>query len=183
VTSGAGDPRAAAELLPIVYEELRRLAAARLARDGAACSLEPTALVHEAYLRLLGPAGTREISCNGRGHFFAAAAVAMRRILVERAFHRAAGRRALEHAATALPDTGIGGLSESEVLDLDQALNEMEQAHPRRFRVVMARFFAGLSVEDAAKALEISEPTVKRDWNFARVWLLERLDGDHTSAG
>jgi RNA polymerase sigma factor (TIGR02999 family) len=156
-----------------VYEELRRLARARMAKEkgrGAGFTLQPTALVHEAYMRLIGSA---DVKWNGRGHFFGAAASAMRRILVERARHRdrvkhGGGRQRVEleeHAAMSdepEPD---------ELLALDEGLNKLERQDKRKADVVMLRYFAGLSVEDTATALGVSEATVKNDWTFARAWL------------
>lgn len=166
--AAGGDARASNQLLPLVYEELRKLAAARMAKEpnaAAGFTLEPTALVHEAYLRLVGPGDVR---WNSRGHFFGAAALAMRRILVERARSRkgARGRRA---------DVEIEALAAEpepeQMIAVDEALAKLEQTDKRKYDVVMLRYFAGLSVENTAEALGISPATVKNDWAFARAWL------------
>ena len=167
-----GDPHAAAELLPLVYEELRKLAAARLAQEKPGQTLQATALVHEAYLRLVG----NEVPWNGRGHFFAAAAEAMRRILINRARDKGRLKRGgerkrqelieLADATTAQPD---------ELLDLDAALEKLAAAYPRCAELVKLRFFAGLGQEEAAAALGISRSAADRDWAFARAWLFKAL--------
>lgn len=166
-----GDSRASEELLPLVYDELRRLAHARMAQEPSNHTLQPTALVHEAYLRLIASGGV-EVKWDSRGHFFAAAAEAMRRILIERA-RRVAGpkrgggwrRRSLDDAAD------IATAPEEELLVLDEALERFERHDQRKFQVVMLRYFAGLSVEHTASALGVSETTVKADWAYARAWL------------
>ncbi|MBK7406172.1 MAG: sigma-70 family RNA polymerase sigma factor [Phycisphaerales bacterium] len=169
----AGDPQASAELLPLVYEELRKLARARLGAEAPGQTLQPTALVHEAYIRLVGDA---DLQWNSRGHFFGAAALAMRRILVERARHRkrmkhGGGRRRVE-----LRDDAM--LSEpppEDLLALDEALDKLASLDERKCRVVMLRYFAGLSIEETAAALEVSPATVKSDWAFSRAWLHRAL--------
>ncbi|HRJ49497.1 MAG: sigma-70 family RNA polymerase sigma factor [Phycisphaeraceae bacterium] len=167
-----GDPRAAEHLLPLVYEEMRRLAAARLAKEpgaGKAYTLQPTALVHEAYMRLVGGGDVR---WDGRGHFFAAAALAMRRILVERARRRGRVRHGGGRQRVALPVESLAEEpQDDELLLLDDALKKLEELDARKYQVVMLRYFAGLSIEDTAAALDISSATVKNDWNFARAWL------------
>jgi RNA polymerase sigma factor (TIGR02999 family) len=173
----AGDPHAASELLPLVYDELRNLATARLAGEKPGQTLTATALVHEAYMRLVGGGPLQE--WNGRGHFFAAAAQAMRRILVNRArdkgrLKRGGGRRHVELAdlsdpLAALPD---------DLLDLDDALERLAAAYPRCAELVNLRFFAGLTHEQASAALGISPSTADRDWRFAQAWLLRALGGD-----
>lgn len=172
----AGDKHASEQLLPLVYEELRRLASARLAREpggGAGYTLQPTALVHEAYMRLLGQtAGGREIRWQSRGHFFGAAALAMRRILVDRARQKGRVRHGGEVKRAAIELDALSVEPEGEeILDLDDALKKLEKSDERKYRVVMLRYFAGLSIEDTASALEISPATVKNDWTFARAWL------------
>jgi RNA polymerase sigma factor (TIGR02999 family) len=165
------------ELFPLVYAELRRLARARLAREpgrGGGHILQPTALVHEAYLRLVGEAADKTLTWTSRAHFFGAAALAMRRILVEHARRRRAPSAGLE--GDLLPSTGVFGEAEGRAVDfeeLDAALTAFAQSDERRHGVVMLRFFAGLSVEATAQVLNLSEPTVKRDWNYARAWLVE----------
>lgn len=167
-----GDPRAAQQLLPLVYDEMRKLAAARLAKEpgaGHSYTLQPTALVHEAYLRLVGGG---DVTWDGRGHFFAAAALAMRRILVERARHRGRIKHGGGRQRVAMEVDSLAEEPESdELLSLDDALNKLEQVDARKYQVVMLRYFAGLSIEDTAAALDISPATVKNDWNFARAWL------------
>ncbi|MGD9690062.1 MAG: sigma-70 family RNA polymerase sigma factor [Phycisphaerales bacterium] len=172
----AGDKQAGSALLPLVYEELRKLASARLAKEpggGAGYTLQPTALVHEAYMRLLGQtAGGSEIRWEGRGHFFAAAALAMRRILVDRARHRGRVKHGGEFKrADVEMDVLAAEPPGEELLALDEALTKLEKADERKYRVVMLRYFAGLSIEDTAAAIGVSAATVKNDWVFARAWL------------
>jgi RNA polymerase sigma factor (TIGR02999 family) len=167
-----GDPHAAAQLLPLIYDELRKLAAARLAQEKPGQTLQPTALVHEAYLRLVGAEQDRH--WNSRGHFFAAAAEAMRRILVERArrnaTHNHGGRaRPLDQVAPAADDRF------QELLELDEALNELEQHDAPAARLVKLRYFAGLSHQEAAEALGIGRRAADRLWALARAWLYQRL--------
>ena len=162
-----GDRRAAAELLPLVYGELRNLAAAKLAREQAGHSLDATALVHEAYLKLVG-----DQQFDGRGHFFAAAAEAMRRILVD----QARTRRALKRGGGAVrvdvePDRLTAPAPDDELLALDEALSRLAESHPEHAALVKLRYFAGLSADDAASALGISPSTADRRWAFARAWL------------
>jgi RNA polymerase sigma factor (TIGR02999 family) len=172
----AGDPQAAGQLLPLVYDELRRLAAQQLAREAPGQTLDATALVHEAYLRLVGPADERR--WKDRGHFFAAAAQAMRHLLVDnarrkrRAKHGGGRRRvALDESVPAPP------ASEPDLLALDEALTRLEAADPEAAAMVQLRYFAGLSVEEAADALGTSRATAYRHWTFARAWLLHELSG------
>ncbi len=173
-----GDSRAAGELLPVVYDELRRLAKSRLAKERGPQTLDPTALVHEAYLRLVGDG---DASWGGRGHFFGAAAIAMRRILVERARARnrikrgggAARVELTEHALVSEPPS-------DELLALDEALDRLSAMDVRKSQVVMLRYFAGLGVEETASALGVSEATVKNDWAFARAWLHRELSRGET---
>jgi RNA polymerase sigma factor (TIGR02999 family) len=171
-----GDPSAAELLLPLVYDELRRLAAQRLAQEGPGQTLTATALVHEAYLRLVG--GAQATPWDGRGHFFAAAAEAMRRILIDRAREKRAEKRggdrkrldvdALDLATTATPD---------QLLALDEALAKLARGDPAAARLVELRYFAGLTVEEAGKALGVSTATAYRHWNYARAWLHGELLG------
>jgi RNA polymerase sigma factor (TIGR02999 family) len=173
-------PLSASELLPIVYAEMRRLAAARLRGDRGAASLSPTGLVHEAYLKLVGAAGGTEPSWSGRGHFFAAAATAMRRILVDRA-RRRRRRASAEGAAATCEDAVDSGEAFGEraldLVALDDALTALAAVDPRRHDVVMARYFGGLGVEETAEILGVGSATVKRDWAYARAWLIERMGG------
>jgi RNA polymerase sigma factor (TIGR02999 family) len=170
----AGDPRAAPELLPLVYDELRKLAAARMAEEKPGQTLEPTALVHEAYLRLVRDSSPRD--WDGRGHFFAAAAEAMRRILVDRAREkhaekRGGGRRRLDVDAADLATTA----GPDQLLILDEALSGLAREDPAAARLVELRLFAGLTVDQAGKALGISTATAYRHWNYARAWLHAEL--------
>jgi RNA polymerase sigma factor (TIGR02999 family) len=172
---GGGDARALEQLLPLVYDELRRLAGANLAREAPGQTLQATALVHEAYLRLVG---SNEPRFETRGHFFSAAAEAMRRILIDRARSkgrqkRGGGARRLElnelDLAVPPPD--------DDLLALDEALSRLEQEDHTKAELVKLRFFAGLSVEQAAAALGISRATADRYWSFARAWLFHEIAG------
>jgi RNA polymerase sigma factor (TIGR02999 family) len=172
--AAAGDPTAAAELLPLVYDELRKLAAARVDREKPGQTIQATALVHEAYVRLVGSDPGRD--WDGRGHFFAAAAEAMRRILVEAARRKGrarhgGGRRRVELAdvPAAVPD--------EDLLALDEALTRLAARDPVRADLVKLRYFAGLTVPQAAAALGISVATAERHWAFARAWLFADLNG------
>src|SRR5437868_6455229 len=172
-----GDPRAAEQLLPLVYDELRRLAAQRLAQEKPGQTLQATALVHEAYLRLVGERDTRR--WDGRGHFFAAAAEAMRRILVENARRKAGpkaggNRERVEFAAVepAIEDP------RADLIALDEALTALEAKDPRKADLVRLRYFAGLSVEQAAETLGISVATANKDWSYAKSWLRSAMLGD-----
>jgi RNA polymerase sigma factor (TIGR02999 family) len=169
--AAAGDLQAAAELLPLVYDELRTLAATRLARERPGQTLDATALVHEAYLRLVGGGGF-----DGRGHFFAAAAEAMRRILVDQARRKLAdrhggglARRDVEGVEVAAP------LPDADVLAVDEALARFEALDPAKAELVKLRYFAGLTVPEAAAALGIAPSTADRHWAYARAWLHAEL--------
>jgi RNA polymerase sigma factor (TIGR02999 family) len=170
----AGDPTAAAELLPLVYDELRSLAAARLAVERPGQTLQPTALVHEAYLRLVADEG---LHWNSRGHFFAAAAQAMRRILVENAVRK----QTVKHGGglRRLPLEEFHRVTESppDLLDLDDALTRLAAEEPAKAQLVQLRFFAGLSTPEAAEALGVSVATAERWWAYARTWLYSELEG------
>jgi RNA polymerase sigma factor (TIGR02999 family) len=173
--AGAGDARASAELLPLVYEELQALARSFMAKEGAAHTLQPTALVHEAYLRLVGDGSTWD----NRGHFFVAAATAMRRILIDRARQRHRLKRGGNRRRVELDDAALATEPESEdLLALEQALARLEAKDPRKGQVVMLRYFAGLSNEETATVLGVSLATVKNDWTFARAWLHRELSAD-----
>lgn len=169
-----GDPSAAAELLPLVYAELRKLAAARLAREQPGHTLDATALVHEAYLRLVGG----EQHFDGRSHFFVAAAEAMRRILVEQARRRLSAKRggALVRADVE-PDHVAAPAPDDELIALSEALDKLAEAHPEKVALVKLRYFAGLTADDAASALGISPSTAHRHWSYARAWLKRAMGG------
>lgn len=167
-----GDPRAAEQLLPLVYDELRKLAAQKLARERPGQTLQATALVHEAWLRI---AGDDPHTWNGRAHFFGAAAEAMRRILIDHARHKLALRHGGGLERVDAEGTGrelaspVG--SEGEMLAVHEALDRLGARDPRKAELVKLRYFAGLSIEEVAEALGISEATAKRDWVYARAWL------------
>ncbi len=193
----SGDPRAAEQLLPLVYDELRRLARVKLSQEKPGQTLQATALVHEAYLRLVGGGGDREQgtgdseqstelspdSCplspgsfDSRGHFFAAAAEAMRRILVEAARRKRRLKRGgdlerqpLEVDAIALPEV------DDDLVELDAALDRLAENHPRKAELVKLRYFAGLTQQQAAAALGIGVSTADRDWAYARAWLFREM--------
>jgi len=173
-----GDPQAAGELLPLVYEELRKLAAARIAHEKPGQTLQATALVHEAYVRLVESErrGSSPPSWSSRGHFFAAAAEAMRRILIEQARKR--GRReALRGAQVPLEQLALGtALPNEDLLRLDEALQRLEARNPRAAQLVKLRFFAGTTTSQAADALGIPLRTAERDWTYARTWLHRELE-------
>jgi RNA polymerase sigma factor (TIGR02999 family) len=169
-----GDPHAASRLLPLVYEELRRLAAAHLAREPGGQTLQPTALVHEAYLRLLGAHG--EPHWDNRGHFFAAAAEAMRRILIDNARrkqrpkHGGGRHRVSGDIAAPRPE-----MAPEDLLALDQALDKLAKEEPAKAELVKLRFFAGLTMPEVAEALGVSRATAERHWTYARTWLYAQL--------
>ena len=168
-----GDPHAAEELLPLVYDELRKLAAAKLAQEKPGQTLEATALVHEAYVRLVGrPSEAAHGEWAGRAHFFAAAAEAMRRILVEEARRKGRQRHGGGFPRVHLDLANvISPMPDEELLALDEAMTRLAAEEPVRARLVELRFYAGLSNEQAAKVLGISAVTAKRYWRYARAWL------------
>jgi RNA polymerase sigma factor (TIGR02999 family) len=170
--AGAGDRKAAAQLLPLVYDELRKLAAARMAAEAPGHTLDATALVHEAYLKLVG-----DQQFDGRGHFFAAAAEAMRRILVDHARAKRAEKRGERAARADLdPDQlSAGGFDPDRWIDLDDALSRFAAIDPSAAEVAALRVFGGLSVEQAGDALGIPRATAFRLWTYARAWLTSRL--------
>ncbi len=174
----AGDLHAAAQLLPLVYDELRKLAAQKLAHEKPGQTLDATALVHEAYLRLIGDHA--EQSWNSRGHFFAAAAEAMRRILIDNARRKQSskhggGRQRLDLDALDAPYLSA---EDERILAVDEALQQLAEEEPQTVEVVRLRWFAGLSVEETAAALGISVRTANRHWVYARAWLFEKLKPD-----
>ena len=170
-----GGPGTSDELLPEVYDELRKLARARLARERHSNqTLQPTALVHEAYLRVAGDQQDRQ--WDRRGHFFAAAATAMRRILIERARHY----QRIKHGSSAERvelDSGMMRVDPAliNLVAVDEALTQLEATDPRKAQIVSLRYFAGLSIEETAGALDLSPATVKNEWAFARAWLFRVL--------
>ena len=162
------------QLMPEVYDELRRLARYYLARERKAKTIQATALVHEAYLRL---AKDKKQAWQGRTHFKAIAAIAMRRILVERARARAASKRGGSRARVTLDEALVADDGQpAELLGLDTALTKLAAAAPQRARIVELRFFGGLTIEETAEVLEISPATVKRGWTLARAWLRREMD-------
>ena len=174
--AAAGDAKAAAELLPLVYDELRKLAATRLAAESPNQTLQPTALVHEAYLRLIGPAD--EPRWENRGYFFAAAAEAMRRILVDAARRKAAARHGGGRARRELePDLAAAREPREDLLALNEALDRLAVADPLKADLVKLRYFAGLPLAEAAAALGLSERTAGRHWAYARAWLRRAVEG------
>lgn len=169
-----GDRKAAADILPLVYDELRKLGAARLAHESPGQTLQPTALVHEAYLRLVGP----DIEWDSRGHFFAAAAEAMRRILVDGARQKntekhGGGRH--RYDATEVPLASPEPVE--DLVALDEALNRLTEHDPAKAELVKLRYFAGLTIEQAADMLGISPATAKRYWTYSRAWLFRAMQG------
>jgi RNA polymerase sigma factor (TIGR02999 family) len=178
----SGDPTAAEQLLPLIYNELRHLAAQKLTQEKPGQTLQATALVHEAYLRLVD--GDQAKHWNSRGHFFGAAAEAMRRILVDQARHKRSQRRGGDYQRIELSVAErVVGANPFDMLALDEALNRLAVRDPRAAELVKLRFFAGLTVPEAAKALVVSVATAENDWAYARSWLKLQLstnDGERT---
>jgi RNA polymerase sigma factor (TIGR02999 family) len=171
-----GDGQAAAQLLPLVYDELRKLAAQKLAQEKPGQTLQPTALVHEAYLRLIG-----DQQFDGRGHFFAAAADAMRRILVDAARRKRTHKHGGRHRRVELPDIAARPeVADEQLLALDAALTRLAAEDPVAARVVELRHFAGLSIEDAATTLGLSRAKAYRHWTYARAWLRDAVRGSES---
>jgi RNA polymerase sigma factor (TIGR02999 family) len=171
-----GDPHAAEQLLPLVYDELRRLAASKLAREKPGQTLQATALVHEAYVRLVG--GARDRRWNGRAHFFAATAEAMRRILIEKARRKRGPRHGGGHQRVDLEEAASYAPGPAEdLLALNEALDRLAEEDPRQAELVKLRYFTGLSVEEAAAVLGISRATADRYWAYAKAWLYCALSG------
>lgn len=169
-----GNPQAAAELLPLVYEELRKLAAQRLGREKPGQTLQATALVHEAYLRLVD--GPNDHHWNSRGHFFAAAAESMRRILVDRARRKQSTKAGGQHGRVELEEAHLAAPGQHvDLIALDEALDNLTAHDPRKAELVKLRFFAGLSISQAAEALGISESTADADWAYAKAWLRVKI--------
>ena len=184
--AASGDARAAAELLPLVYEELRRLARQKMGQERAGHTLQATALVHEAYLRLVD--GNTARSWEGRWHFFAAAAEAMRRILVDQARRRGRIKRGGGGGAGGGGATAPGNRIDlesvaitvdeppDEVLEVDEGLTALAAQHPDKAQLVKLRYFAGLTIEEAAEAMGVSVATANRHWAYARAWLFKHLE-------
>lgn len=169
----AGDPQAAADLLPLVYAELHQLARARLARQAPGQTLTPTALVHEAYLRV---AGGSDLSWEGRQHFFFAAARAMRDILVEQARRKAGPKQGGGRRRQELDEAcAILGPPPEDVLAVHEALEELEERDPLKARIVLLRYFTGLTMKETAAVLGLAERTLDRHWRYIRAWLMKRL--------
>jgi RNA polymerase sigma factor (TIGR02999 family) len=174
---GTGDPQAAEKLLPLVYEELRRLAAAKMANEAPGQTLQPTALVHEAWLRLTG--ASRE-GWSGREHFFRAAAEAMRRILVDRARQRAAGKRGHNPQRAELSDSKLEAVSQDDqMLAVHEALDQLARRDPVSAELVKLRYFVGLSMAEAAESLGLPLRTAERLWTFAKTWLREEIQASN----
>ena len=169
-----GDPNAAGQLLVVLYDELRRMAAAKMAREAPGQTLQPTALVHEAWLRLTGNSNPQQ--WEGRGHFFAAAAEAMRRILIERARRRASIRHGggQQHVDIAEVELAVE-IKPDELLAVDEALEKLAAAEPRKAELVKLRYYAGLTLEESAELLNISVAAARRDWTYARAWLFREI--------
>ena len=168
-----GEARAAEELLPLVYEELRRLAALRMAQEAPGQTLQPTALVHEAWLRLVGP---HDQQWNGRGHFFAAAAEAMRRILIDNARRKHALKHGADFERIDLDQVDVAARADEEtLLVVSEALEKLAAEDLPSAELVKLRFFVGMSNAEAAQALGLSERSVKRYWTFARAWLYHEI--------
>ena len=175
-----GDPQAADQLLPLVYESLRKLAAQQLAGEGPGQTLQATALVHEAYLRLVD--SDKAAHWESRRHFFAAAAEAMRRILIDRARHKRTEKRGGRRQRVSLDDIdAIADSPSPDLLDLDEALNRLAAEDPVNAQLVTLRYFAGMSVQEAADVLGISRATADRNWAYARTWLYCELGGTATT--
>jgi RNA polymerase sigma factor (TIGR02999 family) len=171
-----GDPHAAEQQLPLVYDELRRLAIQKMAHEKPGQTLQATALVHEAYLRLVDVKKAQH--WNSRGHFFAAAAEAMRRILIEQARHKKCVKAGGGHQRVELPDIATGEGSGDDLLLLHEALEKLEKKDKRKAELVKLRFFAGLTNEQAAGVLGVSTSTADNDWAYARSWLRLEIGGE-----
>ncbi len=169
-----GDGHAAEQLLPLVYEELRKLAAAKMAQEAPGQTLQATALVHEAYIRMVDV--EKDQHWDSRGHFFAAAAEAMRRILIEQARRKQRLKRGVEYHHVPAAEIELEcGLPSDELLALDEAIAKLELEAPQKARVVQLRFFVGMNHEEVAKALGISAVTARRHWRYARAWLRREM--------
>jgi RNA polymerase sigma factor (TIGR02999 family) len=172
-----GDPKAAEQLLPLVYDELRKLAAARMSQEKPGQTLQATALVHEAYLRLVGAEKSQH--WDSRGHFFAAAAEAMRRILVEAARRKKAAKRGARQPTPLTLDQVAAPAKSADLVALDEALAKLAETDPKIAALVKLRYFAGLTNREAAECLDISPRTADSHWAYAKAWLLRELEADH----
>ena len=174
---GRGDDHASEQLLPMIYQELRRLAGNMLAQEPLGQTLEATALVHEAYVRLVD--AEEEQQWKHRGHFFAAAAEAMRRILVEKARRKQRVKHGGEYQRVEMDEERlVCSVPEDQIIALDEALERFDQEEPEKAQLVKLRFFAGLSIEEAAEVLGISRATASRHWTYARAWLHDAVSAD-----
>jgi len=175
----AGDPRAAEQLLPLVYDELRKLAAAKMAYEKPGLTLDATGLVHEAYLRLAADRAStpRDQSWNSRGHFFAAAAEAMRRILIDYARTKASHKRGGNLVRRELGEVPADITEPDDILALNDALEQLTDVDAQASELVKLRYFAGLTMDQAAEALGVSNSTAERTWAYARSWLYAKLSG------
>ena len=170
---GRGETRAAEELLPLVYAELRRMAGARMAQEAAGHTLQPTALVHEAWLRLIESSSQ---TWENRGHFLGAAAEAMRRILIERARRKSRLKRGSGQVVLDIADFEIvAAVPDDKILLVDEALERLQQENPEIARVVVLKFFGGLANQEAADIMGLTERTVRRHWTFAKAWLFQSI--------
>ena len=171
----AGDAAAAEKLLPLAYDELRRIAASKMRNQRAGHTLQPTALVHEAYLRLLDPEGKQK-QWNSRGHFFVAAAEAMRRILIESIRRKQTNKRGGEFVRTEWDEANFETeVPSKDILAVHEALGSLETSHPELAKVVLMRYFAGMTIVEIADTLEVSESTIDRNWRAARAWLQREI--------
>ena len=176
-----GDPSAADQLLPLVYDELKNLARARMAAERADHTLQPTALVHEAYLRLVGSDNAR--GWNGRAHFFGAAAEAMRRILLNHAREKGAAKRGGDWSRVTLDAiSSLGRVNPGQLLEFNETFEELAANDPQAAEIVKLRIFAGLSVPEVADVLDLGRRTVDRRWAFARAWLRTQLSSENTTS-
>ncbi|MEM1070143.1 MAG: ECF-type sigma factor [Planctomycetota bacterium] len=178
----AGDRQAASQLLPLVYDELRRLATHKMGQEKAGQTLQPTALVHEAFLRLVGSQDRKQ--WDGRGHFFAAAAEAMRRILIESARRRNADKRGGGMVRCELheEDVTLDAEDFETLLSLDEALTKLAKEDPQLAKLVELRYFTGLTIDETAQILGVSPRTTKRNWAYARAWLKREMDASQTNS-
>ena len=175
----AGDGLASEQLIPLAYKELRQIAASKLAEERPGHTLQPTALVHEAWIRLVGPEAEKTPLWKSRGHFFAAAAEAMRRILIESARRKMSAKRGSNPQMTDLNEDKIEAEAPSErLIAVDEALESLEEEHPEFAKIVKMKYFAGMTVAEIAAVLDTSESTINRTWKSAKVWLYREIGED-----